>query len=427
MSSGFAQSIAAVVGLGIVLGGCGGGGNGGGPSPPYVPPTPDAVTFDVEWAPTTTLIDEASGKAHLTGVAPGPGTMTYTFDAGASAIAALQPGDVVVLAGVAYRKVVAVTSTAAGIQLDTARTTLPEAMTSGTLAWGKTVNFADTATLQGAILSIGDRRVEMDEAFAAAPITYEGEIDGYDVSVTLTPSEGRLEAKAEVSKTIAGEKRFGVEGTASIEGFQGTGHAVIGEGGLLEFQAGANHVRGEAHLKAAAFNTGLSDELLDIPFSVDVPIELGPVPLLLKIKANINVRLILMLEESSAQAEVSFEFSSTQGFSLGGSSITSTSTLDEGDVHGFSGGSADAITAGMSTCLEFPRFELSMLGEFASVGLTQNNCAETFFQFQPACNEVTGSIHGIALANLGFFGVTLASASVDLYDRTDGTMAGMCD
>ena len=421
MSRGFAQSVAGVVGLGIALGGCGGGG-GGGPAPPYVPPTPDTVTFEVDWAPTTTVIDEASGKAHLTGVAPGPGTLTYTFDAGASAIAALQPGDVVVLAGVAYRKVVAVTSTATGIQLDTARTTLPEAMTSGTLAWGKTVNFGDTATLQGAILSVGDRRVAMEEAFAAAPLTYTGEIHGYDVSVTLTPSEGRLEANAAVSLSVDGQRRFAVEGTAHIEGFQGTGHMVINEAGLIEFQAGTNHVRGDAHVKAAAFNTGLSDELLDIP------IEVGPVPLMLKIKGNINVRLILMLEESSAEAEVSFEFNSTQGFSLGGTSITSTSTLDSGNVHGVSGGSADATAAaGLSTCLEFPRFELSVLGEFASVGLTQNNCVQTFFQFQPACNEVNGSIHSVALANLGFFGITLASGSVDLYDHTDGTSVGMCD
>jgi hypothetical protein len=418
------------MGLCLVLAalGCGGGGGGKtGPTPPYVPPTPDAVTFDVAWAPTTKVIDEASGKSHLTGTPPGPDTLTYTFDAGATAIAALQPGDVVVLAGVAYRKVVAATSTATGISLETARTTLPEAMTSGTLDWGKTVNFGESATLQGAILTLGDQQMAMDDALLAAPITYEGQISGYDVSVTLTPSEGRLEVTSEVSLSIGGEKRFAVEGTASLEGFQGTGHAVIGEGGLLEFQAGANHVRGDAHVKAAAFNTGLSDELLSIPFGIDIPIELGPVPLLLKIKANINVRLILMVEESSAEAEVSFEFSSTQGFSLGGTSITSTSTLEEGNVHDFAGGSADAITAGMSTCLEFPRFELSMLGEFASIGLTQNNCAETFFQFQPACNEVTGSIHGIALANLGFFGVTLASGSVDLYDRTNGTMVGMCD
>jgi hypothetical protein len=410
----------------VVALGCGGGG-GGGPTKPYVPPPPDAVTFDVDWAPTTKVIDEASGKAHLVGAAPGPDTLSYTFDAGAAAIAALQPGDVAVLSGIAYRKVVSVTSDAAGLHLVTARTTLPEAMTSGTLAWAKTVNFDDSATLAGAILYLGDQQMPMDDTLLASPITYEGEISGYDVSVTLTPSAGKLEVTAEVSLSIAGEKRFAVEGTASIEGFQGTGHAVVGDGGLLEFQAGANHVAGHAHVKAAAFNTGLSDELLSVPFGIDIPIELGPVPLILKIKANINVRLILMTADSSAQAEVSFDFSSTQGFSLGGTSISSTSTLDSGDVHGFSGGSADPVTAGMSTCLEFPRFELSMLGEFASIGLTQNNCAETFFQFQPACNEVTGSIHGIALANLGFFGVTLASGSVDLYDRTDGTMAGMCD
>jgi len=81
----------------------------------------------------------------------------------------------------------------------------------------------------------------------------------------------------------------------------------------------------------------------------------------------------------------------------------------------------------MTACLEFPRFELTMLGEFASVGFTQNNCGETYFSFQPACNEVNGYLTGIGLASLGFFGVTLASGQVELYRRTDGNMIGTCN
>ena len=257
-------------------------------------------------------------------------------------------------------------------------------------------------------------------------MTYEGEIQGYKVSVTLTPSAGRLEVSSEISLEVLGEKRFGVEGTGFIESFASQGHAVVGDGQLLDFQAGQTQVRGELHVKAAAFNTGLNDNLLDIPIGIDIPIEVGPVPMILKIKANMNVRLILSVSDSSAEAEVNFQFSSDQGIALSGTSLQATGALGTGTLEGFAGGSADYVAAGLSTCLEFPRFELTMLGEFASVGITQNNCAQTDFTFDPACNEIYGSITGLALANLGFFGITLASGQVELYSKSDGIHTGQC-
>ncbi len=394
----------------------------------WTPPKKDHATFDVTWAPNTKVIEEADGKTHLTGALPNGGTLIYTFDAGATAIAALQPGDIAVLAGIAYRKVVAVRSTGTGIELETVRTTLPEAMTSGTLDWARTVDFSDLAALEDATMFLGDRRVPVADMVLGTPITYEGEISGYMVSLTLTPSQGRLEVNAVVTLMVpAGGGQFGIMGTGHIESFQGSGHAVVGAGRLLEFQAGQNHVRGELQVTAAATNTGLNDTLLDVPMGIDIPIQAGPVPLILKVKGNINVRLILGLADSSANAEVTFRFSSNQGISVSGVSLASTGALESGDPSDFGGGAADPITAGMSACLEFPRFELTMLGEFASVGFTQNNCAETFFQFQPACNEVNGYITGIALASLGFFGVTLAEGQVQMYRRQGGMMLGMCN
>lgn len=386
---------------------------------------PEHVDFDVQWAEGARVVDEASGKAHLTGAKPTASTLVYTFDHDATAIAALKPGEIAVLAGIAYRKVVSVTDTGTGYELATERTTLPAAISQGTLDWAQTVDFG--------ALGSGTQAYAFGEPLGSAqqgivgPITYNGEINGYKVSLTLTPSAGRLDVTTEVSLEVMGEKRFAVEGTGHIEGFQSRGHAVVGEGQLLEFDAGQTQVRGELRVKAAAFNTGLSDELLDIPLGIDIPIQVGPVPLILKVKANINVRLILSVAESSAEAEVTFTFSSDQGIAMSGPSLQATGALGTGDLAGFLGGSADGVAAGMSACLEFPRFELTMLGEFASVGITQNNCASTDFTFDPACNEVNGTITGLALANLGFFGVTLAEAQVELYTRTDGRHVGQCD
>jgi hypothetical protein len=330
------------------------------------------------------------------------------------------------LAGIAYRKVVSVSATGDGISLETERTTLPEAIKNGTLEWSQTIDFSPAAGRQ-MTATVGDVKIGEFSQAISTPISYNGEIEGYMVSITMTPSDGRIDINAVVKLEVLGEERFGIEATGYIEGFRTEGHAVVGEGLMLEFETGQRQVRGDLHIKAAAFNTGLNDELLDIPFGIDVPIQVGPVPLILKIKANINVRLILSLMDSSAEAEVSFQFSSDQGISVEGSELNATGALSSGTLSDFAGGSVDGAAAGMSACLEVPRFELSMAGEFASVGITQNNCASTTFTFDPACNEVNGDITGIALASLGFFGVTLASGQVELYHEEDGIDAGDCD
>jgi hypothetical protein len=391
------------------------------------PKAPDHTTFDVEWADNTRVIDEASGKAHLAmAEPPNADTLTYTFDHEASAIAALGPGEIAVLSGIAYRKVVSVTDTGTGYELVTERTTLPEAMKSGTIDYLKNVEFnALPAGTQA--YALGKKLGTAQQGLELGPVTYTGEVQGYGVSLTLTPSAGRLDVAAAIQLEVAGEKRFGIDATGFIEGFQTQGHATVGEGALLEFHAGQNEVRGELHVKAAAFNTGLNDNLLDIPIGIDIPLEVGPVPMILKIKANINVRLILSITDSSAEAEANFTFASDQGVELSGTSLNATGALETGDMEGFLGGSVDSVAAGMSACFEVPRFELTMLGEFASVGITQNNCVNTTFTFNPACNEVRGAITGIALAQLGFFGVTLASGQVELYSREDGISAGQCD
>ena len=280
---------AGVLALGaIALSGCGSSGDkksSGGTK------EPDHVQFDVQWQDNAHVVDEAAGKAHLTGAPPDASTLTYSFDHDATAIAALKPGDIAVLAGIAYRKVVAVNDTGMGYELVTDRTTLPEAIRNGTLDWAQTVDFGALGSGTQAY-AFGEPLGTSQESLTG-PVTYTGEINGYQVSLTLTPSSGRLDLTAEVSLEVMGEKRFAVEGTGHIEGFQAQGHAVVGEGALLEFEAGQNQVQGELRVKAAAFNTGLSDELLDVPLGIDIPIQVGPVPLILKVKANINVRLIL--------------------------------------------------------------------------------------------------------------------------------------
>lgn len=386
----------------------------------------DRQVFDVTWTEGTTVVSEADGKALLKGDAPGPGTLEYRFDGSASAIEALQPGKIAVLSGIAYRKVVSVARDGDDVVLVTERTTLPEAIRSGTLDWNLPVDFARAAQSGALKVSYGDAKLDRVSSPLEGGYAWEGELEGWNLSVRLVPTAGRLDVEATAKKKVLGEDRIGVTATGYVEGLRLSGRVGIDGGRTTAFEAGAQQVRGRLHVKAAAFNAGASQELLSVPLGIDVPVEIGPVPLIVKIKAHVNVTAELQLNNSSAEAELDFAFDADQGIRLAGSSLTPAADLNSFSAENLLGGSADYVAAGLNACLEFPRLEVAMAGEFASVGLSQNNCASTVFTFDPACNRVTGTITGIALYNVGFWGITLASGQAEMYTRHRERHTGNC-
>ncbi|HOU54363.1 MAG TPA: hypothetical protein PLQ97_10585 [Myxococcota bacterium] len=388
--------------------------------------TTDTSVFQVTWADNARLVSETDGKAHLKGNAPGPDTLEYRFDGGATAIEALQPGQVAVLAGIAYRKVVEVRREGDDIVLATARTTLPEAIRDGTMEWNLPVDFARAAQSGALRVTYGDAELHRVSSALEGGISWEGELEGWNLAVRLVPSTGRLDVEATAKKKVLGEDRIGLNATGHVEGLRLSGRVGIAGGVTETFQAAAQDVRGQLHVKAAAFNAGASQELLRVPLGIDVPVEIGPVPLIVKIKAHVNVTAELALNDSEADAEVDFAFDAHQGIRLAGSSIAPDANLDSFSAENILGGAADYVAAGMSACLEFPRLEVAMAGEFASVGLSQNNCVSAFYSFDPACNQVKGTVTGVALYNVGFWGITLAGGQVELYKQERERHAGNC-
>jgi len=422
-------ALAALSAVGCSSSSDGGGGKndvGASPAPGALPAAkpfaPDEARFDVKWKPEAKVIADAKSK--LLSESEGGGNFVYRFRPDADDIAALLPDEVAVLGGVAYRKVVSVEKLADAVVLTTKRTKLTEAIAEGNVDWKQTFDFGNPSTIEKASFGVGPGALRPLDITTG--LSWDGDVEGFAVSVSLTPSNGRLNISVTASKEIAGEKRFALSGEGFIERFQSEGHMVFDPSGLVDFRTGSNQVRGEVKIKAAAFNAGVSQNLLNLPLRVQIPMNIGPVPVLVKLGANVNVTAALSAEPASAEAEVTIGFSSDQGVQLSGTSLTATGSLGGEQLTVQGGGSSSAVAAGMTVCLEAPRVELAFLGELASVGLTQNNCASTVYTFDPACNEVNASIVGKGLGQLGFFGITLASAEVELYSKRDGRSVGNC-
>ena len=405
-------------------GGVGGEGTGVTGTPPGPPATfaPDEVKFDVAWKPAAKVVMDAS--ARLIDQSEASGVFTYRFRPDSDEIAALAPDDIAVLGGVAYRRVVSVEKQADAVVLVTKRTKLTDAIESGTMGWKQKVDFGMPQTLSKA--SFGLDAAHLRPLDITSGLSYSGMVDGFDVSTTLRAMNGRLDINVTASKSIEGERRIALTGEGYIESFQSDGQLVFDPSGLVDFRAGSNQVRGELKIKAAAFNAGVSQNLLNVPLRIQFPMNIGPVPIIVSLGANINVTAALNAMPNTAEAEVTIGFNTTQGVSLVGTRLEPTGSVDGQRLDVQGGGGTSSIAAGLTICLEAPRVELAFLGETASVGLTQNNCAATVYTSEPACNEVNASIVGRGLAQLGFFGVTLAQADVELYSRHNRRTVGDC-
>jgi hypothetical protein len=404
--------------------GVGGEGSGVTGTPPGPPATfaPDEVKFDVAWKPAAKVLDDASTR--LLDASEADGTFTYRFRPDSDAIAALAPDDIAVLGGVAYRRVISVDKQADAVVLVTKRTKLTDAIESGTMAWKQMFDFGKPETLSKA--SFGLDAAHLRPLDITAGLTYSGMIEGFDVSTSLHAMNGRLMISVTASKSIEGERRIALTGEGYIESFQSEGQLVFDPSGLVDFRYGSNQVRGEIKIKAAAFNAGVSQNLLNVPLRVQIPMNVGPVPVIVSLGANINVTAALNATPNSAEAEVTIGFNTTQGVQVTGTMLGPTGSVDGQRLDVQGGGGTSSIAAGLTICVEAPRVEMAFLGELASVGLTQNNCASTVYTSEPACNEVNASIVGRGLAQLGFMGVTLASADVELYSRHNRRAVGDC-
>lgn len=379
------------------------------------------MKFEVAWKPAAKVVLDAS--ARLIDQSEADGTFTYRFRPDSDAIAALVPDDIAVR-GVAYRRVVSVDKQAEAVVLVTKRTKLTDAIESGTMGWKQKVDFGKPESLSKA--SFGLDAAHLRPLDITTGLSYSGMVDGFDVSTTLRAMDGRLNLSVTASKSIGGERRIALTGEGYIESFQSDGQLVFDPSGLVDFRAGSNQVRGEIKIKAAALNAGVSQNLLNVPLRIQFPMNIGPVPIIVSLGANINVTAALNAMPNSAEAEVTIGFNTTQGVSLVGTSLNPTGSVDGQRLDVQGGGGTSSIAAGLTVCLEAPRVELAFLGETASVGLTQNNCTAVVYTSEPACNEVNASIVGRGLAQLGFFGVTLAQADIELYSRHNRRSVGDC-
>lgn len=352
----------------------------------------------------------------------------YRFDPLAEEVAGLATGDVVIFYGMSIRKIVSVITASDAIIVKTESATLDEAIQDGEIAWEKNVDFANIADLEldtGADESFSI--VGVDTVVGAGSsksqvrsrtLKVEGKVQGWDVSVEIEPTSNRLNLKLSATRTISGIMIAAIRGDGWVSDFTSCGCLHYSGGSLSTMEIRNESMRGEMVVRWSAFNTDniplTAFVQLSIPASIPIPIQIGPIPVLIKLKAIARVVPEIRFQGSSSMGDFKATYSASQGFRVEDNAVSTTGNLETGDI-GVNGEtvSAGSIVTALGVGIEFPRLEVSVLGEFASAFVTIDTYAYSLYDpglisASTPCQEGMASVKAIAGYNLSFLGASIS-------------------
>ena len=358
----------------------------------------DGTEFNVQWDPNTTLVNEnqlalvkdADTDNHV-----------YTFDAAgvASSGLDLSPGRILVIHGLALRKIASVQQVGPDLVVETEYATLTEAITEGTISWDRVIDFSpqtiSTVTVAGQEVRPWANGVVPQFKFTYGDYTY-------DIDWSLLGDKATF--KFIVEKSLAGPSgaKFVAEG--EIRSFRSKDLIEIQGNQLQEFDHELEGLEGDLTLTLVVAASGRdvinfepTYTLMKVPFMVG----LLPVALTIKIQFVINASVPF---EGSAQISTKFTYDSDLGLHYDGTDVQSSARLGDFTM-GDEQTDVDAAAAiGVNFGIGFPRIGLSLAGE-SIVGWAQPAyLIGGSFTFTPPCKEVKARFLGAAGFSLSFFG-----------------------
>lgn len=368
----------------------------------------DSYTYDVKYSDNTKIV---SAKTVKKLISADKTSGLYRFSADAEEVETLKPGEVVIFAGHSLRKIKSVERSGDEIIVNTEYATLNEAITDGEISWGKTIDWSESsAGINTASLIIGDE-IFASETKEEFKIHYKGKLEGWDIELLLEPDGKKLKITLSGEKSLNGQKVCKITATGFLSKFKYRTAISFSNGQLVNFDERNDGLKGELNVNFAAVGLGGDIAYMNIPAKISIPFLIADV---IPAKLNLGVTLKVypeVLQGASSQGSYKLTYDSNMGFEYKNGNAKLNSKINDQDME-ITGETVTAgtVTTGIGVGLEFPRFEVAILGETIVPYFLINISAMNFFEpgilsgVKP-CQQGKLNLKIISGVNLKFLGV----------------------
>ncbi len=318
--------------------------------------------FEVTYQPETVVLDAATTKKTFEGISPDGAVLV--FNTSVPATRDLKPGSVLLLQGLALKKVVAVELHGDSIIVATQKASLTDAIENGHIHFDAPVTFGDTASIPGMALT---------PAFAFAPALSvatvagtpgeaSGSEGGWKFTTKATKAAGSLNLDIDVKGEVEG-MNVDVTGRGHVQSFGLMTDIQISHGVVEEFKYVAKNLRGDVTIDFVATRKGDGDLKgleTKLPTSFEMPMPIGGLPFVLAISEVVIVKPALSGKNEVAEGHFKIKYGGGQGFSVSGSSMAADGQAPESEQEITGSSSMGIAPFAYILAIAMPRIELTL-------------------------------------------------------------------
>jgi hypothetical protein len=375
-----------------------------------------STIYRVTYQPQAVVFDQPTTMRAVQGISED--WATYTLDAGVPAVSRLKRGTVFLLYGIALRRVTSITPSGRRVIVATTEAELTDLIKDGHIEWTAPIDF-DTLALPSVLPRqtswLRDFLLPESVSAAASSFKQAGAIADWKWDVTYSKESGsptppvaspnsnlvtsdtssRMKIQVHAAGTLGGAV-IDLKGIGYIDHFQSSGSLDLEDGQLSGASLLAEHYGGGADLYWTAQQQGhpiaVNALKIKFPMELQVPLVVGPLPLMLSVSFAFIVQPGFTSNGSYATGHVGTTFGGSDGFhGIGEPSgkFNASGKIDH-DLTSIAGVAAN----GYVVALEAPRIELAV-GLMSAIS-------------RGVLDDVVGSARALnSLPSQGWFGVPL--------------------
>ncbi len=372
---------------------------------PIPPVSTESIVYDVMYTDHTVFIDSLDVQSL---VRIDKADYIYYFESSNPKIADLEVNDILLIYGVALRKVTGITQSGGETIVETDYATLNEAIREGEISWNKEISFLDGVIPE---VQMQGQNIKLKSATAYG-FEFEYPYGDFTYRIKFSFTDKKVDVEFEISKDLAGPVTAKFLAKGSIENFYSSTEMKFENNKLTKFGQQNPGMKGELLLNLTVAGSGRDVITLDFPVVLlKFPVMAGPIPV------TINVKVLFVFNcsvpvDGSSQIEAKFSYNSTTGIKYNGTTVSADASMGDQsmDKNIAQTGASSAIAANFG--LAFPRLEIGVFEDVIVPYIQTAFLIGGDYTFNPACQQAKSQFIGACGLNLSFLGFSYNANTV---------------
>jgi len=388
---------------------------------PIIPSGVESTVYNVTLDGNTVLIDSLEVSSLLRMDAT---NYLFYFKSSEPDIANLEEDDILMIYGVALRRVTKITRDGEETKVETEYASLNEAILEGQIGWNRKISFKDG--INPSILMGGKTITSNSSSQDSCVFAFKS--DGFTYKIRFDYTDQKTDVTFRITKDDVDTIPAVFTATGSMDNFFSTTEMEFNNGKLKRFRQTNTDMKGDLTIGLKVKESGSDNVSYELPAILfQYPALVGPIPVFINIYALFVINSSVG-EGGSSDVEVGFTYHSTTGIKFNGSTVTADASMGEVSMVK---NKAETVAAESATAANFgfafPRIEIRMYDQAVVPWIQTAFLIGGDFSLYPVCQQARSQYLGACYLDLTFLGIEYSQAKTFWQEEEKLLQSGSCD